>query len=115
LTPLLIHVHRSATWQERETALCAVYQALARLHNALGVTAPLTDEVMDFFGRPFRVIGGDRFADALCGAIVDPAVQQIAARRLIGGIDHWSDSTDVRSDASWRPIIRQLYDVLGGN
>jgi len=103
-------VQQAATWPERETALVAVYSALARMHNRLGITAPLDEGASSFFGRPFQVIGGGRFADAICRQITDREVLAIAARPLIGGIDHWSDSTDMRSNAILWPTVRLLYE-----
>jgi len=78
------------------------------MHNRLGITPPLAERAAPFFGRPFRVIGGERFARALCTEIRDPAVRAIAARGLIGGIDQWTDSTDLKAPA-WRRALRGLY------
>jgi hypothetical protein len=36
-------------------------------------------------------------------------VQEIAERSLLGSIDQFSDSTDLRSYISWRPLLRRLY------
>jgi hypothetical protein len=65
--------------------------------------------VRGFFGRPFKVIALNGFAEALCGRITDPKVQQAANRRLIGGIDMISDNTDILSDSRWRPVLRNLF------
>jgi hypothetical protein len=35
-------------------------------------------------------------------------VKRVAARRLIGSIDQFSDSTDLR-DGDWRRALRRLY------
>jgi hypothetical protein len=99
----------AATWQERERFLVPVYEHIAQKHNALGLTEPLPTQVTTFHRRPFRVIATHGFADALFGQIRDPAVKQIAARPPIGGIDQFSDSTDMLSDPTWRPTLRQLY------
>ena len=69
-------------------------------------------EVSPFHDRPFPVIHGERFAAALVAAIESEEVRQIAARRPIGGIDQWSDSTDLRADISRRLSIRQLYGEI---
>ena len=79
------------------------------MHNALGLTEPLPATVSPFHTRPFQVIDSDAFTVALLARITDPAVQRIAARRPIGSLDQFSDSTDLRSDAVWRPILRKLY------
>jgi hypothetical protein len=109
LRPLLWHAQRAAEWREREEALVAAYERLAAMHNALGVTPPLPERAMPFFTRPFCVIGGERFARALVAEIRDPAVRAIAARGLIGGVDQWSDSTDLKAPA-WRQALRGLYE-----
>jgi hypothetical protein len=107
--PVLWRAQRAPTWQEREAALCESYELLARTHNALGITEVLPEAVSPFFSRPFEVIHGSAFAQALVERIADPAVKRIASRRLIGSIDQFSDSTDLRAVASWRPILRRLY------
>jgi hypothetical protein len=53
----------------------------------------------------------DRFADALRAAIGDPDVQRIAAQSLVGSIDQFSDSTDLRSHARWRKFVRRFYQA----
>ena len=83
---------------------------LAAMHNALGVGAPVPAAASSFFDRPFRVIWGGQVAETIRAAISDPEVQRIAARRLIGGIDQWSDSTDLRADISRRAVLKSLYD-----
>jgi hypothetical protein len=113
LHPILWRAQVARAWPEREAALAEAYVCLARMHNALGITAGLPEQVVNFFGRPFKVIHGDTFAAALREAIKDPAVKQIASRRLIGNIDQISDSTDIRSDAGWRPLLRGLYGTTG--
>ncbi|MBI4789022.1 MAG: DUF4037 domain-containing protein [Chloroflexi bacterium] len=109
LTPILWRAQMASTWREREDALCEAYEYLARTHNRLGITPPLPAVVSSFHDRPFRVIHSDLFANSIVEQISDPEVRRIASRRLIGNIDQWSDSTDIRSDAVWRPIVRQLY------
>jgi hypothetical protein len=109
LAPLLRSAQQADTWQARAAALCAAYEQLARAHNALGITEPLPATVSSFHNRPFQVIHGERFAEAIRAQIAEPDVQRIAARRLIGSIDQLSDSTDIRSDAAWRPLLRALY------
>lgn len=111
LGPILWRAQMASTWQEREAALCAAYEWLAKSHNALGITERLPETVSSFYTRPFQVIHADRFAQAIVAQISDPDVKRIAARGLIGSIDQFSDSTDLRSDASWRPRLRKLYTL----
>jgi hypothetical protein len=110
LTPALWRAQLAPSWQERMAALAEAYERLARMQNALGLSEPQAERTTDFFGRPFEVIWGGRFADALLARIADPEVQRIAARRPIGGIDQWSDSTDLRSWGGWRQRVRAFYE-----
>jgi hypothetical protein len=109
LTDDLRRTQLAATWQERESHLCATYEVLAAMHNRLAITEPLPARVRPFWGRPFRVIGGEAFSAVLRSRITDPAVARIAERGLIGGSDQFSDSTDLLSDPSWRGTLRKLY------
>lgn len=111
LEPALRRALAAETWKERENFLVVAYEFLAQKHNALGITEPLPVSVASFFDRPFRVIHLHAdFAGAIRQQIQDPAVKRLAERRLIGGIDQWSDSTDLLSDTGWRTIVRQLYE-----
>ncbi|GAB3954606.1 DUF4037 domain-containing protein [Kribbella albertanoniae] len=86
LEPILYAVLRAADWQDREKALLAAYEAVAALHNRLGITAPVELGIEQMWGRPFKVVWGD-FPGALSAAITDPAVRAIADRWPVGGID----------------------------
>ncbi|WP_344943330.1 DUF4037 domain-containing protein [Sphaerisporangium flaviroseum] len=83
-------------WREREEHLCRAYERVAALHNRLALTEPIDGSVRMYFDRPFRVIGGDRFADALL-ATVGPAVRSLSPA---GSIDQFCDSTDVLSHSA---------------
>jgi hypothetical protein len=79
------------------------------MHNALGITEPLTTTVRPFFGRPFRVIALNGFAGALLDQIGDESVRMLLERPVIGGLDQFSDSTDLIENPLWRPLLRQFY------
>jgi hypothetical protein len=108
LAPILQRALRAETYQERGEALAAAYEYLAARHNALGITEPITATRALFWSRPFQVIWGDRFADAIVAQISDPTVVGIAKCGLIGGIDQFSDSTDLKH-SEWRQAVRGLY------
>ena len=110
LLPVLWRAQRAETWQKREAALCEAYETLARMHNALNLTGKVPESTSAFYGRPFKVISGETFAEALCARITDLEVKRIASRRLIGSIDQFSDSTDLRSYPSWREKLKALYE-----
>jgi Domain of unknown function (DUF4037) len=107
LTPLLWRAELARTWSERSEALAQAYEVLARLQNELSVCRRLPTTVSRFYDRPFPVIHGGQFAQALVEQIADPAVRQLAAGRLIGNLNQWSDNTDMGGVA--RAKLRQLY------
>jgi hypothetical protein len=110
LAPHLRAALASETWCERERHLATVYRAVAAMHNALRLTDPLPVEPRAFFGRPFKVIALNGFSDALLARITDERVRRIAARRPIGSLDQFSDSTDLVSHNDWRATLRKLYE-----
>ena len=110
LSPHLRAALSADTWGEREEHLARAYRIVAEKHNALGVTDPLPTEPRGFFGRPFIVIELHGFANATLARIKDERVRRIAARRPIGGIDLFSDSTDLAQHATWRATLRKLYE-----
>jgi hypothetical protein len=93
----------AADWQAREDALVDAYEGVARRHNELGVTDAVDPTVRPFFGRPFRVLFADRFAEALHSSIVDPSLRAIEHRA--GAVDTVSDNVDVRCQTN---LFRQL-------
>jgi hypothetical protein len=110
LSPILRRVQLATSWQEREEPFCAACLKLAAMHDTLEVTEPLSATIKMFFTRPFRVIDADTIVRNLREAITDPAVNRIALERMIGGIDQFSDSTDLVSHARWRPMLRSLFE-----
>ncbi len=110
LSPSLSAALAAVTWQERERHLVDAYRFVAGMHNDLGLTDPLPTEPRDFFGRPFRVIELHGFARRTLEQVEDERVRRIAARRPVGGIDIFSDSTDLVSHAAWRATLRKLYE-----
>jgi hypothetical protein len=107
LCPILWQAQQAPTWGERSEALARAYEVLAHMHNALGVSRTLPEAVSHFYDRPFQVIHGGLFAQALVEQIIDPEMQRIAGQRLIGNINQWTDNTDVEGLA--REKLRQLY------
>jgi hypothetical protein len=56
------------------------------------------------------VIWSDRFVWGLIATISDSALRAVAEKPLIGNIDQWSDSTDLRSNPAWRRVVRGMYE-----
>ncbi|WP_084963385.1 DUF4037 domain-containing protein [Thermoactinospora rubra] len=80
------------SWPNREAGLCAAYELLAGWHNRLGLTEPLQGRVRAFHDRPFRVIGGERFAQALLARVTDPAVRALPE---VGCVDQLGEASEV--------------------
>jgi hypothetical protein len=111
LSPVFTEILSAKSWREREKFLVKAYEFVARMHNSLEITEPLPTKADYFFGRPFLVIHlhGD-FAGAISQKITDPQIKRLTGRRLIGSVNQFSDSTDILSDAKWRPVLRKLYE-----
>jgi hypothetical protein len=109
LTPHLRAALAADSWQARERALVPAYELVASMHNALGITAPVRANARPFFGRPFQVIALNGFADAIVATITDVSVRRLAQRPLIGGLDQFSDSTDLIDNPEFRTVLKQLW------
>ncbi|MBA3717069.1 MAG: DUF4037 domain-containing protein [Actinobacteria bacterium] len=94
-------------YPSREHALSEAVEAVARRHNALGLTEPAEPTVRPFYTRPFRVLSSRRFVDACLAEISDPWLRSLP---LVGSIDQLADSTDVLSNP---PFSRRLGGVYG--
>ncbi|MEO8153034.1 MAG: DUF4037 domain-containing protein [Rhizobacter sp.] len=110
LLPVFEQVLHAGSWPEREGRMTQAYAIVADMHNALGLTPALAATVSPFHDRPYLVIHGDRFADALHTAITDPAVK--ALPRGLGSVDQFIDSTDVLRPGASR--TRALLGVYAG-
>ncbi len=115
LMPILHDALHAATWQEREPPLGVAYETVARMHNALAITAPLDPRTGHYHGRPFKegegrpftVIHAERFADAIRASTTDDMLRDLAS--YTGGIDQWVDSTDVVSHPDRIARLRSLF------
>jgi hypothetical protein len=89
----------------REAALVSAVEACAARHNTLGLTRPVDATVRLFHGRPFRVLGSDRFVEACLARVTDPWLRSLPP---VGAIDQFADSTDI---LSYPPRFRQLATI----
>ena len=108
LTEVFHQVLNAQVWQEREAALIVAYGVVAQMHNDLEVTDPLTTETTLYYNRPFQVIHGERFADALYAKIEDENV--LALPQKLGGVNQFIDSTDVLENPQRLRSVHSLYD-----
>jgi hypothetical protein len=106
LLPLITAALSAPDYPHREQYLTAAYEHLARMHNALGITAPLPEQVSLFHNRPFRVIHGEVFADAILASISDEAVR--ALPRYVGSVNQWVEPVDVKDVL---PLLRKASAI----
>jgi uncharacterized protein DUF4037 len=109
LGPPLESALAADAYEERETALVAAMETLARLHNAAGITPPVDEQSGWFHDRPFRVLGSARFVDACLEQVSD---ERLRALPLVGGIDQVADSTDVLSSPRMFDELAATYRAL---
>ncbi|MDP6823032.1 MAG: DUF4037 domain-containing protein [Dehalococcoidia bacterium] len=109
LSPMIRSTLRSSDWRERERSLVELLGSIGDAQNALGIAPPVDPAPRKFFGRDITVLGSDRFAKALVDAIESPEVVKLAGRRLVGGIDTFSDSSDLLNDIDRRAALKSLY------
>ena len=107
LTPLLVSALHARDWRERERALAPAYEYVARMHNRLGITAPVEEKVTPH-GRPYLVIHAERFADALAAKVSDPELRSMSyhvgsVSQLIHGDHHTMHTPLCRA-------LRTLYE-----
>ncbi|HEY8291092.1 MAG TPA: DUF4037 domain-containing protein, partial [Thermomicrobiales bacterium] len=87
LVPILCGALHAQTWQERDRPLGVAYETVARMHNDLGITAPLDPRTGHYHGRPFKeeagrpftVIHAERFAEAIRATIADEMLRAVAS------------------------------------
>ena len=110
MAPHLLKVLGAETWQERQAAMAPASELLARMHNALDLTEPVTATAGPFFERPFQVIGGGRFDAALRERIADPQLQAALQKGgALGGIDEITDNTELGSNPTWWKDLHGLF------
>jgi hypothetical protein len=80
------------SWRDRQEGLSAAYGRVAALQNRVALAERLDERVRGFHARPFEVIGGDRFAEALMSSVSDPVIRGLP---VVGCVDQLSDSTDL--------------------
>lgn len=91
----------------REDALVVAYGLVARRHNQLQITDPVDPQTRKFYGRPYRVLMADRFAEACMARVSDPELQRLPP---VGSVDQMADSTDV---LDYPERLRELIRLPG--
>ena len=108
--PALERALDAREFEPRESALAGAYEMIAARHNRLGLTEQVDPNVRPFYGRPFLVIEATRFVDACLARVEDHLLRSLP---LVGGIDQFSDSTDMATPQAARAVRVFLDQFLG--
>jgi hypothetical protein len=90
LQPLLTEALQAPTWQQREAAIAAAAEHLARLQLERGIPGAVPPRIASYFTRPFQVINAGEIAAGLRAAIDDDNLRDIP-----GCIDQLTDLVPV--------------------
>jgi hypothetical protein len=105
LRPALAAAIAARSWPDREQNLCAAYEAVASMHNDLGLAELADTSVRPFFDRPYRVIDAGRFVAALRDSISADDIRRLPPT---GAVDQFIDNTDAVRDL---PALRAAISV----
>jgi len=96
--PLIQEIFAAADFAGRDEVIARLYEALARRHNALSLTAPVDTMVgpfevqIDDAVRPFRVLNATRFVEACRESVADEALRRLP---VVGAFDQLTAPTDL--------------------
>jgi hypothetical protein len=107
LSPLLKGIMSAQSWQERESHLAQAYHVVAEKHNALGITEQLATEVSQYHTRPYMVIHGDRFVEAIRRQIESEEVRELDP--AIGSVNQFLESSDALENPQVGHRLKVLY------
>lgn len=103
-------------FSERERALIATLETVARRHNDLGLTPKLDPSTGEFdvgiagARRPYRVLNAGRFTKACQGAITAEDLRRL---ELVGSIDQLTNASDLLIHfTDWPTRLRAVYQDL---
>jgi hypothetical protein len=104
--PTLEAVVRAQTWPERDHHLSQAYEAVARMHNDLGITKPLPDKT-ELHGRPYHVIRAARFAAEIREEIESEEIKNM--KFTIGSVNQLVESNEQVSNPGLCKEMKVLY------
>src|SRR5487761_1345666 len=74
---------RAASFKERQATLGAIYESVAKMHNAAGITSPVDPGLQSFHDRLYPVLNSYRFVEATRNAIADESLRSMPLRGCI--------------------------------
>jgi hypothetical protein len=119
LAPLLESILSAPDFSARDQAFAQVYTQIAEMHNSLGITPALESRTRTYSGwhmlrsgvddlalddpfntRPFQVIFGGRYCDAIANLITDPDLLKL--RKFPGSVNQFLvESSDALQDVEF--------------
>lgn len=108
MMPALEATLGATVWKEREAHLSAAYEAAARMHNALGITRPVSEKVSDYNGRGYLVIHADAVMSAIRDTISSPDIFKL--KHHVGSVNQFVDSTGLLSKVELCRTLTALYE-----
>lgn len=106
LGPIFQEVLVATAWREREAHLARAYEVIARLHNELRITEHISEKVSEH-GRPYLIIHGNRFVEAIRQAVTGEEVKRIDF--FGGSVTQLVESDDEISDVRLCRKLKILY------
>lgn len=99
---------KASSISQREEQLVLAQHLLAKLHNSLHITPPVSDEIQSYFNRDIKVIYADRIAHAVQAQLEGTPLSQAP---LIGTLSQVSNFTNLYENVSKRDAIQALYQA----
>jgi Glycosyl transferase family 2/Domain of unknown function (DUF4037) len=106
LRPIFQSVLQAESWKNREALLCEAYQVIAGLHNALGLTEPLSEQPVQH-KRAYWIIDGKRFSQAIWQKIQANSLKQSEFRG--GSINQLLASSNDAASTELSEKLKSLY------
>jgi hypothetical protein len=107
LSPIFLQALQAQEWRARQEFLAKAYEIVARMHNALGITIPLEVTAAQYYGRPYLVIGDDRYVEELRKALMSEEVRNI--EHNLGSVNQFIDSDEKANDLKVCKRLKTLY------
>lgn len=107
LIPIFANVLDAKEWKEREIYLAEAYKKIIGRYNNLKITEAISDEISEYFGRPFLVINDESVIEKLREAIADKEILKIGNN--LGSVNQFVDSSDKLNNLELIEKLKELY------
>jgi hypothetical protein len=106
LNQIFKSVLNANNWKIREKRLSQAYISIANQHNLLNITKYIEPSIQNYYGRNYKVIFGDRFANELFSSISD---KEIIKLNKIGNIDQITNELQILQNPELIDKIKVIY------